>query len=397
MDSFMIHVRSKDCLNPTTGFNSRLIVSLKTAIVAPLHHKLHLSLSSAEIPNTWYALSAHLKTNQIHVDGVTNLVIPDGNYDIYELVALINAAPFPYAVVYNENTSKITLTNTDGSSHILNFSEINSRGLGKALGFDREDVLVLAGGFVVGSSVINLNTVHSLFLHSNLAVGNVITTESGNYESILEKIPILGRPLETIHFDPYQTASFTSALSDPSIKQFELSLKDQNGNLVQLNGVRYELSLLVEMVDHTSKSQGQIEYLQNANKRRRDDLAVSAATINSTTATRQIFRPLGAPLGAPASLTSTLPTPTTSLGTPASLRSTLPTATPLLGPPATLPSAFTTFPTPSIGTPATLTSSLSTPSTLATPVPVLAPPATPAPRTDLSSAMLMAKLLDIKD
>jgi hypothetical protein len=368
-ESFMIHVRSKDCLNPTSGFNSRLIVSLKTAIIAPPHHKLHLSLSSAEIPNTWYALSAHLKTNQIHVDGVQSLVIPEGNYDIYELEALINADPFPYTALYNENTSKITLTNTDGTNHILNFSEINSRGLGKALGFERQDVLVVAGGSVVGASVVNLSTVHSLFLHSNLAVGNVITTESGSYESILEKIPILGRPLETIHFDPYQTASFASPLSDPSIKQFEVSLKDQNGNLIQLNGARYELSLLVEMVDHTTKSQGQIEYLQSANKRRRDELTSAAATVTTATTTRNIFKPMAQ------------------------------TAAPYI---PSLPATLLTSPlglTPGVSVaPATVPAIPASPAIPAPFVPAIPGPSAPRPPpSDLSSAMLMAKLLDIKD
>ena len=43
------------------------------------------------------------------------------------------------------------------------------------------------------------------------------------------------------------TAPFTTVLTNEAISNFRLSLRDQNGKLLQMNDCRYELSLLVEI------------------------------------------------------------------------------------------------------------------------------------------------------
>jgi len=251
--SYMIHIRSKDCRELTEGFNTDLQVNLEAEIKKTNQNQdIHISLSSGEIPITYYNFSSNLDNLNIYVDGSASLVITEGNYDIYELVDLITAdATFPYSASYNENKGKITLTNTDATEHIINFSQTNSRGLSKALGFEREDETVASGGTTTSDGVINLQTIHTIFLHTDLGTSNVITSEKGNYESILDKIPVKVSPFEIIHYNPYDTAPFTTVLTNDAISNFRLTLRDQNGKLLQMNDVRYELSLLVEI--HNNK------------------------------------------------------------------------------------------------------------------------------------------------
>ena len=247
--SYMIHIRSKDCRELTEGFNTDLQVNLDAEIKKTNQRQdIHISLSSAEIPVSYYNFSSNLDNLNIYVDGSASLVINEGNYDIYELVDLItNDATFPYSATYDENKGKITLTNTDASSHTINFSQTNSRGLSKALGYEREDEIVASGASTTSDGVINLQTIHTIFLYSDLGASNVITTENGNYESILDKIPVKVVPFDIIHYNPYDTAPFTTVLTNEAISNFRLSLRDQNGKLLQMNAVRFELSLLVEI------------------------------------------------------------------------------------------------------------------------------------------------------
>ena len=247
--SYMIHVRSKDCRELTEGFNTDLQVNLDAEIKKRnQNQEIHISLSSAEIPVSYYTFSSNLDNLNIYVDGSASLVINEGNYDIYELVDLITAdATFPYSAAYDENKGKITLTNTDSTEHTINFSQTNSRGLSKALGYEREDEVVASGASTTSDGVINLQTIHTIFLYSDLGASNVITTENGNYESILDKIPVKVVPFEIIHYNPYDTAPFTTVLTNEAISNFRLSLRDQNGKLLQMNAVRFELSLLVEI------------------------------------------------------------------------------------------------------------------------------------------------------
>jgi hypothetical protein len=185
------------------------------------------------------------------VDGAPSLVLLEGNYDIYELTDNITAdVTFPFNATYNQNTGKVTLTNTTGGPLTINFSQENSRGLAKALGFERSDELVAGGASTSSDGVVNLQTVHTIFLYTDLGASNVITTEKGNYESILDKIPVLERPLDIIHYNPYLTSNFTTVLTNDVISNFRLALRDQNGKLLQMNNVRFELSLLIEVHDN---------------------------------------------------------------------------------------------------------------------------------------------------
>ena len=249
--SYIVHIRSKDCRQLTEGFVTDLEVSLDAEVKkSKPGQDIHVSLSSAEIPISWYAFSSNINNIAIYVDDAPSLAIAEGNYDVFELIALINAdATFPYAATYNENTGRVTLTNTDAASHVINFSQADSRGLSKALGFERSDETVAAAGSTVSDGVVNFQSIHTVFLYSDLGASNVITTENRNLVNVIEKIPVLAQPFEVLHFNPYQTARFSTVLQASAISNFRLSLRDQNGVLVQLNGTRYELSLLFEIHD----------------------------------------------------------------------------------------------------------------------------------------------------
>lgn len=253
---YMLHIRSKDCRVLTPPLNTHLEVKVNPAIQRAAGHEFMMSISSAEIPYTWFNVCAHLKSAQIYVDGNPSLQLEDANYNIFELMAAINAknanGTFPFSADYDLKTNKVTMANMDTSSqHTLNFSQEDSRELSKMLGFDRDtDITVASAGSAIAShtsdGTVNLRPVHSIFLHSSLASTNVHTSTEG-IEKVIDKIPI-GRflPRDMIAFDYYQSAPFSSTFTTEAINTFDLSLRDQNGRLLDLNGARFEISLFIE-------------------------------------------------------------------------------------------------------------------------------------------------------
>ena len=291
-DSTILHIRSKDCTELTTGFNTHLQVTLAEAIERKIGHKFHLSLSSAEIPYVFYNVSAYLQSNKIRCEGGTeDLFLADGNYDIYDLVTAITAASFPFSMTYNENTMKVTLTNTGGGDRTIDFSAENSRELAKMLGFDRTPVqTVTDGASLVAEGVVNLRPVHSMYLHSDLAASNVFVTREttdASIENILDKIP-LGEvgATQIITYDPYESAPFSTVVDVDSIQDFQISLRDQNRRLIQLNKARYEISLLVQQVltYNLETDQGAHPYPEVSRGRR------SLETKDNLTVTKEIMR-----------------------------------------------------------------------------------------------------------
>ena len=352
-ETYMIHVRSEDCTQLTPGYNTNLLVDLKAQINRPENARFHLSLASAEIPYAWYAFSADLWTNQIYVDGVPNLVVTPGNYDIWELVTVINAdVPFKYTLTYNENTSKVTLTNTDTTTHTLNFSNQYSKGLSKALGFDTSaDRTINAGGSLVADGVVNLQTLLSLFFYCNLSVANVVTTQYGNFESILDTVPVDAAPYEIIHYGAggTNTGLFSSEITETVLRSFQISLRDRDGDLLQMNGCKFDLSLLIRTVEDVPD-----EVNTDPNKRRKLDeepVTITQPYIQPT--------PYSAPMNVPMSPQTPSPAPTIQ--------------------PSIQPSIQPTYILPEY-----------TPPPTATTIPKI------SDQSKLGSALLMAKLLDMK-
>ncbi len=248
--NYIVHIRSKDCVQLSNGFNTDMQIQLLNAIERIPGHNFHISISSAEIPFTWYNVSSYLKTNQIQIESTagTNIIsIDDGNYDIFDLVTEFSSnVNFPFSITFDEKNYKITLTNTSANTQILKFSLQNSEKMAQILGFEQSDKTVNAGATIISESIVNLRPIHSLFLHSNLASNNVYTSAFGSTENIIDKIP-LGEvgPGQIITFDPYETAPFSTIVTVDALQELRLSLRDQNRNLVQLNAINFEISLLI--------------------------------------------------------------------------------------------------------------------------------------------------------
>ena len=133
--------------------------------------------------------------------------------------------------------------NTGSATHTINFS--TSRGLAKALGFDRSDAVVASNDTITSGGVVNLSPVHAIYVHSSLSVGNVISTHQMNSESIIAKIPVATERFEIIN---YAHDNLTvSVLDNKAVQSFRISLRDQNNRLIQLNEARFELSLMFQM------------------------------------------------------------------------------------------------------------------------------------------------------
>jgi len=167
----------------------------------------------------------------MQLDGVDSLVLSEASYDIYTLDVVNASTAFPYTATFDESTTKATLSNTDSTTHTINFS--TSRGLAKALGFNRSDAVVAADASITSGGVCNLSTVHAIYVHSSLSVGNVISTRQMNFESIIAKIPVATGQFEIINHAPDNPT--VSILDNKAVQSFRISLRDQNTKLLQLN------------------------------------------------------------------------------------------------------------------------------------------------------------------
>ena len=248
-NSYLLFIRSKEVVQLTSNFNSNMKIDLQSGITRNnALQDIHLQLNSCEIPHSFYNFSSNLENINLYVDDSSSLVLTEQHYDIYELVAFITAdGTFPYSATFDSQTNKITLTNTDATSHTINFSQSDSLKLSTALGFNQTDRVVSGGGTLTSDFSVNLNTIHSIFVHTNLAVNNVITTTNGNIRNIIQKIPVKSMFGEIINYNPTENINFSGVLNTNEIKSLEISLRDQNDILIDFNNVNFEISLIFEV------------------------------------------------------------------------------------------------------------------------------------------------------
>ena len=242
----IVHIRSKDANQKNADLNTEFSINLVSPVECGQQEEIHAQVISAEIPNSCYNVSAQVENNKIIYDNTSTFTFPDKNYDVDEVVKVINAdGSFPFTVTFDYYTGKLTFTNSDTSSHTLNWTLSNAK---KMLGFGlATDATVTPGGTSISTGIIDLATIHAIMIKSDLAAGNVLSTRAGN-STTLQKISI---DVNTYGIVYLNTSDFrtVSILQKPVIDAISFRLTDQNDNLLDLNDINYEFSIQFMIFD----------------------------------------------------------------------------------------------------------------------------------------------------
>ena len=134
---FVLHIRSKD-VERTGELNSHIFIDLLEPItINPATEEIHQILLSGEIPYSFYNISSQVNNNIIRFTANGEplpFTFPNKNYDVNELVKVMNDGNFPFTVSYDRFTMKLTFLNDTNFTNILNLSNSTAN---KVLGFCR--------------------------------------------------------------------------------------------------------------------------------------------------------------------------------------------------------------------------------------------------------------------
>lgn len=246
-----LHIRSKDAVQNVNGYNTDFSVQLQSAITAKPNEEIHVSMSSLEIPYSFYNISSDLENNIMifkkGVDADTNIQIPNGNYDIDDLITTLNnTSSFSsvFTASFSYISGKITLSNISGESVLIKWSQSN---VNKEFGY-RElelDETVSIGGSSTSPFIVNLATVHSLYIKASFATSNVQSTTQGS-SSTIQKISADVNSRGIIYLNSQDHIQLTR-ISNHIVDLISLRITDQNDRLIQLNNCNYEMSLMFQV------------------------------------------------------------------------------------------------------------------------------------------------------
>lgn len=252
ISSTVLHIRSKDAVQNITGYNTNFTVNLVNPINMRANEESHISVMSVEIPYSFYNISAELDNNTLVYDnagtvGSTTLTFESQDYSVFDLVDYLNAdTDFSsiFTTSYNRQKNKISFLNKTGVSHII---KLATSLINKVIGFDEDDTdrIVTAGATLESDFVCNLATVHSILVKSSMGQANVLSTRAGN-STTLQKISVDTNSNGIIYMNQQDFRQVSISQSNV-IDLITFEITDQNNNLLQLQNVNYEFSILFEI------------------------------------------------------------------------------------------------------------------------------------------------------
>ena len=245
--SNVVHIRSKEATENTTGYNTDLTVILKNSIACAENEELHISVMSLEFPYSFYNVSTELQNNTLVYDTTNTLNFESQDYNIDDIIDYFNndtSFSALFSTSYDRKKNKITFTNNDSNPHTINFG---SSTINKVIGYDEDesDIVVPASGSTTSTNVCNLCTVHSILVRSNLSNANIQSSRNAN-STILQKVSVDLNSGFMIYLNNSDFRQI-SIVQSQNIDVINLQFTNQDDKLIQLNGVNFEISLLFEV------------------------------------------------------------------------------------------------------------------------------------------------------
>lgn len=190
------------------------------------------------LPYSWYNIDSNY--NKIYINS-TLYTIPAGQYTAPTLAAQIQTTlGGSFTCTYSSTTGMFTIANNANFTLDLNNTLMTLR---RQIGFNSTTQLTGATTYT-SDSFANLLNGSSIYLCSQVLskVQNSLITDSKlNY---VTSIPINQVPGDIIMYQPTQDILY-NLQSPTTFKNLDIQLKDLNNNIINLNGVDWELQLIL--------------------------------------------------------------------------------------------------------------------------------------------------------
>lgn len=228
-------------------------------VVEPFNEKnvIEMKILSLELPNIIYYISTTHGNNKINISG-TDYTINDGSYTKYDLALALSDLASGVTFIYNNNTGKMKITNTTGGSITITFTASNTEypSLGSIIGFTSDPTIANTASST-GTSVVSEPSQSYLFLRIN-DFGNLINRNRRYVgKIILDNLKSVSNETTgginiNILSNQYKLVSNIIKFDQPTnIQNLSISLEDEYGNLINLNGIDWSFTLETTVITNT--------------------------------------------------------------------------------------------------------------------------------------------------
>ena len=116
------------------------------------------------------------------------------------------------------------------------------------IGFNNNSTIISTNQILTSSHCVDLYIIKNIQVNSNLITYNINKLQKNNY-CILCFIPVSNQPFSLIEY--INRTNFKTNLFVNKIRRIHIKLTDENGNILNLNGCHYVMTLQLDVVDFT--------------------------------------------------------------------------------------------------------------------------------------------------
>jgi hypothetical protein len=221
-----------------------------TYTVEPFNEKnvIEMKISSLELPNVVYYIQSTKGNNTITLNA-GDISVPDGSYTKAELTAYLQSIMAGVTLSVSSITNKVTITNNGAGVITFPASGTSYLSLGEILGFLSTNTINNAGGTLTGTNTmvdpqikyffLKINDYGNIINKNRRYVSKIVTDSQSRFDDINQEtfIKIIGNNIK-----------FEQPVDIPKL---QISLEDEYGNLVSLNGADWSFTLEVVIITNT--------------------------------------------------------------------------------------------------------------------------------------------------
>lgn len=216
--------------------------------------QLHLCVKNAVIPYTFYNINSNNNRLDWTYDNNTiyTAYLTLGNYNINNFIPMLKNAMIyttvnnnvvtthdDFTITYNTITNKLAFQQINS----LNFTFLKSSSCFGLIGFNLNNNISSEGGYLQSRTCVNLNSIQCVHVEMNINTNNVSSCDWNN-RNIVASIPVDVPPYGVL---VHKNGDFFVNTFKNIITELQVTLLDQNGKKLYLNGGQWSMTLQLDI------------------------------------------------------------------------------------------------------------------------------------------------------
>lgn len=240
--SICLFLNSQTANSYVNGYSSECMFVLPSLVI-PKKSKISVSVQTASIPYSFFNCDDfNFKLSYIENAITYNKIIPQGNYNVLTLAtALKTLMGVNFNIVYNSLDNTYTITNT-----LYEFQLLATSTCFEMMGFKDKTTYVSVSKSLKSVISINLFTIRNIYISSNNFILNNVNSSTPNNSSILCSIPIQSSSGSIISYSNIYNV-YNEVYNTHNLTLLHIKLTDQDGDILDLNGCHFSLTLQLDL------------------------------------------------------------------------------------------------------------------------------------------------------